>query len=109
MWTAAVNRFADFTNEERHALLGHRPGARSAHSFAAASLLEMGQGATSQAIATVDYRQKLLSSKFVRDQGSCGSCWAVAAVGALEMHSELRRGTTQRVSYQQLVDCVPNP
>lgn len=109
MWTAAVNRFADFTDEERHALLGHRPGVRNAHSVAAASFLEMNEGATSHAIATVDYRQKLRSSTFVRDQGSCGSCWAVAAVGALEMHSELRYGNTTELAFQEFVDCVSNP
>lgn len=59
--------------------------------------------------ASVDWRQKLQSGQFIRDQGSCGSCWAVATVGSLEMQSEIKTGKTTELSFNQLVDCVPNP
>jgi C1A family cysteine protease len=41
----------------------------------------------------------------VKDQGSCGSCWAFAATGALESAFLLRDKTTQLLSEQNLVDC----
>lgn len=59
---------------------------------------------------TVDWRGKgLRSSDFILNQGSCGSCWAMAAVGALEMHAEISKNEASQLSWAQLVDCVPNP
>lgn len=43
----------------------------------------------------------------VKNQGSCGSCWAFSAVGALESHWRIQgRGTDDLFSEQQLVDCA---
>merc|ERR1711964_641467 len=41
----------------------------------------------------------------VRDQGSCGSCWAFAATAALESAYAMRDGVILDLSNQQLVDC----
>ncbi len=41
----------------------------------------------------------------VRNQGSCGSCWAFAAVGVLECQILLVDGEVVNLSEQQLVDC----
>jgi len=46
----------------------------------------------------------------VKDQGSCGSCWAFSAVGVLESALALQGGTGNEVGYQslseqQLLDC----
>lgn len=46
----------------------------------------------------------------VKQQGMCGSCWAVAATAVLESHIALRtNGTLLTLSPQELVSCVQNP
>merc|ERR1719203_1038849 len=41
LWTAAVNKFADFSDAEFQALLGHRPGVHRS-SAASVSMLDLG-------------------------------------------------------------------
>jgi len=41
----------------------------------------------------------------VKNQGSCGSCWAFSACGALEGLSELTKSGLKNFSPQQMVDC----
>jgi len=110
-WKAAVNKFSDYTPSEFNALLGHRPLARDGQPrrLASASFLELKPRAP--LAAAVDWSMKLSSniSKLAKDQGTCGSCWAVASAGALETHAEAAHGSQLAVSYEQLVDCTPNP
>ena len=41
----------------------------------------------------------------VRDQGQCGSCWAFATVGPLELNIIIQAGETEDLSEQYLVSC----
>eukprot|EP00434_Breviolum_minutum_P034360 symbB.v1.2.030409.t1/scaffold3422.1/size57166/5 len=114
-WWAKVNKFTDMTDSEYRSMLGYRPGRAKFESKrtdaimrrfgAKSSFLEM------DAIAEArDWRQ-LTSGGFSRVQGACGSCWAVAATGALEMHAEIHVSKTNatKLSFSQLLDCTPNP
>jgi len=43
----------------------------------------------------------------VKSQGSCGSCWAFAAVGSMESIWAKETGELLNLSVQQLIDCGP--
>lgn len=45
----------------------------------------------------------------VKNQESCGSCWAIAVSNVLEGHVEIHRGHKRTFSAQQIVMCTPNP
>jgi len=45
----------------------------------------------------------------LRNQGNCGSCWAVSAAEAIEAQLQRNGHKDVSVSPQAFVDCVPNP
>jgi len=110
-WEAAINKFADYTPSEFTALLGHRPLRRTEEPpiSASASFLQLKPKAP--LAASVDWHVKLESniSKLAKNQGGCGSCWAVASAGALETHAEAKLGKAHEISYEQITACTPNP
>ena len=53
--------------------------------------------------ADIDWTTKKMVSP-VKNQGSCGSCWAFSAVGIMESWS-LMKGKSVNLAEQQLVDC----
>lgn len=110
-WLQAMNKFADYTDAEFHAMLGYRHSgrSRSADALAPLSSSSFVQSMPQQQLArAMDWRQKLNSSFLAKDQGLCGSCWAVASAGALETHAEIAGHIVPapEVSFEQLVDCV---
>ncbi|KAH9282342.1 Cathepsin L-like proteinase [Echinococcus granulosus] len=56
-------------------------------------------------LGNFDWRERFPDRK-VRDQMSCGSCWAFASVSAVEWHWAIHHGRSLPLSVQQLVDCV---
>lgn len=52
----------------------------------------------------VDWRDKGITNA-VRNQGSCGSCWAFSAIGALESVLAIAGKGLNEYSEQELVDC----
>lgn len=54
---------------------------------------------------SLDWRDKGAITP-VKDQKSCGSCWAFSSTGALEAQRFIKDNVTVQLSEQNLVDCV---
>ncbi|KAF4692187.1 hypothetical protein FOZ60_013928 [Perkinsus olseni] len=44
----------------------------------------------------------------VKDQGTCGSCWAFATIGAIESRQKIVNGAGEKLAEQFLLDCTWN-
>mmetsp|Transcript_87390 Transcript_87390/g.222614 ORF Transcript_87390/g.222614 Transcript_87390/m.222614 type:complete len:423 (-) Transcript_87390:169-1437(-) len=115
LWKAGVHPFMDWDEAERSALHGYKPAGRRAGrrgtSFLSSSAKVMNRlNATGyEAVAGTSGGMDINSGPDVRDQGNCGSCWAISAAEALEAQLIKNSGSSPRISAQALVDCVPNP
>mmetsp|Transcript_4807 Transcript_4807/g.8290 ORF Transcript_4807/g.8290 Transcript_4807/m.8290 type:complete len:387 (+) Transcript_4807:100-1260(+) len=108
-WIAGLNQFADYTQAEFDLLLGHRSSRWwRGHKSASNSFMEVNSEDDTVA-DSMDWRAHLNKTNQIKNQGACGSCWAVAAVGALETHAEIGNVASYDLSYEQIVDCTPNP
>jgi len=106
-WTAGFHKFMDYTVEERHRLLGYKPSraharAGGVHIIALQTDARLRMNATELGTSG---GMAMSDGPAIRDQGDCGSCWAISSVEAVE--AQLANG--QQLSAQALVDCVPNP
>lgn len=123
-WSAGINAFSDRTAAELSRLRGwrrrgspkelsrHSHASRARESGAAESLSLRQTSAVSRASPPKSVSWAFLNStKRHYNQGSCGSCWAIASAVLLEAHSEIHAadGNGRTFSAQELVSCVPNP
>jgi len=119
LWTAEINALSDRTESELAQLRGWRGGALPRHMRNARQVPTTRTGATflKQAAKAVIYPRDfsnwtmLTSIRTIRDQGGCGSCWAVAGGTVLDAHSEIHspHGKHRSFSIQDIVSCVSNP
>nr|CAB3485977.1 unnamed protein product [Digitaria exilis] len=96
-----LNRFADLTNEEyRATYLGvkNKPQREK-------KLSSRYQAADNEELPeSVDWRTKGAVVE-IKDQGSCGSCWAFSTIAAVEGINQIVTGDLISLSEQELVDC----
>jgi len=114
-WTSGIHPFMDWSEAERKVLNGYKPS-RNLHRMTALQTTtnlrsKSAMKAKTHSNATMKFETDFswdLAGMPIRQQGNCGSCWAISSVEAVEAQL-LKDGTNVRVSAQALVDCVPNP
>jgi cathepsin L len=109
MWVAGVNKLWDWTDSELKTLRGWDG---SAMPEAGSSRAIRAHGAFLQQKEELPAEKMwmdLYTTKHVKNQGDCGSCWAIAAATVLEAHYEIHAGKPRSFSAQQIVACTPNP
>ena len=104
-YKAGVNQFTDKTDEEFSSKFGYnKPLSFLLHKN---RQLKNEKFRRIDLPASVDWRDNG-KVNIVRNQGSCGSCWAFATVATVESHIAIQTEQLLSFSEQQLVDCAPN-
>lgn len=104
-----LTKFADLTNQEFKASkhLGFR---QNVSSLLRSNVMRMNglqaqkSCSASQLAASYDWRQQGIVLP-IKDQGSCGSCWAFATISAVESINAIVTGELISLSEQELVSC----
>ena len=97
-----LNQFSDLTTKEFATLY---TGAVAPKRQNATNLFQHNKTAVPN--DSIDWRTKG-RVRPIKNQGSCGSCWAFAAVAALEGLAQAKTGTLPDLAEQELVDCTRN-
>ncbi|KAI4330774.1 hypothetical protein MLD38_029027 [Melastoma candidum] len=100
-----MNKFADLTNEEyRATFLGTRSDPRRGVAKASRASYRYAARPGDMLPSMVDWRTRGAVNP-VKDQGSCGSCWAFSTIAAVEGINQIVTGELISLSEQELVDC----
>lgn len=104
-YKVGLNRFADMTNEEyRSVFLGTRNEAKRRVAKAKGVSQRYAVRGGDMLPERVDWRERGAVAP-VKNQGSCGSCWAFSTVAAVEGINQIVTGELIELSEQELVDC----
>jgi len=102
-WWMDVNQFADLTDQEFQASLGRKIGRFPGHMSGLRTM------SAKELPSSVDWREKGVVTP-VKNQGSCGSCWAFAAIETVESAYAVATGSSPPVlAPQTYVSCMGNP
>lgn len=106
-----INEFGDLTQEEFKAkYLGLKAPMKTFSDFLKAPQMRHSKpafkkfGGRKDVPDAIDWTTKGVVTP-VKNQGSCGSCWAFSATGAMESAIAIKTGKLVSLSEQQLVDC----
>jgi len=100
LYSLGINQFADMDDHEYSKMLGYKISIRTDDYVPDYEYIDE----SNLKAVTVDWRNSGAVTP-VKDQGSCGSCWAFATTGAMEGAYKLKTGSLLSFSEQQLVDC----
>jgi len=108
-WIAGVNKLWDWTEAELKTLRGW-DGSMMPNGGSTRSIRKHGAFLQQASDLPTDKSwTNLETGKHIRNQGDCGSCWAIAASTVLMGHAEIFTGTPRTFSAEQMIQCTPNP
>jgi C1A family cysteine protease len=102
-YTLAMNKYGDLTSKEFVSLMNGFKARGTSNNVSASRVYPTSSKARAAASA-VDWRAKGYVTR-IKDQGSCGGCWAFSAVAALEGQHFKKTGVLTPLSEQNLIDC----
>jgi cathepsin L len=105
-----VNQFTDMTEPERKQYKGYRK--HSIKEYLDERFLSVDQTPDYKITdfpASFDWAKKDNIVTAVKNQRSCGSCWAFASTEVIESAAAIADKELKILAPQQLVDCTPNP
>jgi len=99
-WKAGLNQFSDLTPTEF--------AAKHLNGLAATAMDLVSDPASDEAAPVANDINWITKGAVtpVKNQGSCGSCWAFSAIGMVEGWSAVKTGKLTNLAEQQLVDCA---
>jgi C1A family cysteine protease len=96
-YTMGINQFTDWSRAEYRELLGYNASAKKPNPVAVLD--------TANLADSVDWTTKGAVTP-VKNQQSCGSCWAFSTTGAMEGALAIKNKKLVSLSEQELVDCA---
>jgi len=110
MYQKGINKFTDMTHSELKAFRGYNHKMRTTMLGADNPCVAAQLSAVTALPDSVDWRTaKPAVVSPVKDQGSCGSCWAFATAETVESALAISTGNLTILSPQNVVSCTPNP
>jgi len=106
-WKNGVNKFTDYTVEEKARLRGNKIGMKKYSTSKPERFYSPTVGALPYEVDWRAATPRVLTA--VKDQGDCGSCWAHAATEAIETATALATGNLFVLAQQEITSCTPNP
>ncbi|KAH9329618.1 hypothetical protein KI387_001726, partial [Taxus chinensis] len=99
-----LNKFADLTNQEFKAAYATASNLITIKEYTQKNEEDFTYANATDLPTSVDWRKKGAVTP-VKDQGTCGSCWAFSTVVAVEGINQIKTGKLIPLSEQELVDC----
>jgi len=103
-YTLRLNQFGDMTGDEFRTYVHGQTGSCLKKKSGSSIVNAVSSNSVGDNPTSINWATKGVVTP-VKNQGSCGSCWAFSATGSTECRYAIAKGVLNSLSEQQLVDC----